>query len=99
MDIARYIVWLGQRRTIAASIMQTYLSVINKFLKDHARLPMALGPLVTCVRKGLEKIQRDENPAAKCLPLPAPVALSNMEGPEHQPSEPPEPSKPEANIA
>ena len=35
------------------------------------------------MRKGLEKCQRDENSTPKCLPIPAPVALSILEGAEH----------------
>ncbi len=80
MDIARYIAWLGEGGTVAATSMQPYLSAINKFLQDHARPPVALGPLVSGVRKGLEKYQRDANPTPKRLPLPAPVALSILEG-------------------
>ena len=63
--------------------MQPYLSAINKFLQDHARPPVALGPLVSGVRKGLEKCQRDASPTPERLPLPAPVALSILEGAEH----------------
>ena len=44
---------------------------------------MALGPLVSCVRKGLEKCQWNENPTPERLPLPAPVALAIMEDAEH----------------
>ena len=69
MDIARYIAWLGEEGTVAAISMQPYLSVINKLLQDHARPPVALGPLVVRVRKGLEKGQRDENPTLERLPL------------------------------
>jgi len=68
-DIARYISWLGERETVAATCMQPYLSAINKFLQDHARPPVALGPLVSGVRKGLEKCQRDDNPTPERLPL------------------------------
>jgi hypothetical protein len=68
---------------VAATSMQLYLSAIKKFLQDHARPPVALGPLVSVVRKGLEKCQRDDNPNPERLPLPAPVALSILEGAEH----------------
>ena len=83
MDIACYIAWLGERGAVAATSMQPYLCAIDKFLQDHARSLVALGPLVTCVRKGLEKCQRDENSTPERLPLPAPVALSILEGAEH----------------
>jgi len=63
--------------------MQPYLSAINKFLQDHARPPVALGPLVLGVRKGLEKCQRDDNLTPERLPLSAPVALSILDGDEH----------------
>ncbi len=53
VDIARYLAWLGQRGTIAADSLQPYLSAINRYLQDHARAPVALGPLVAGVRKGL----------------------------------------------
>ena len=44
---------------------------------------MDLGPLVVGVRKGLEKCQRGENTTPERLPLPAPVALSILEGAKH----------------
>ncbi len=68
---------------MAASSMQPCLSAINKFRQDHTRPPVALGPLVTCVQKGLEKCQWYENPTAERIPLPAPVALSILKGNEH----------------
>ncbi len=43
IDIARYIVWLGQRGTVASTSLQPYLSAINKYLLDHALPPVALG--------------------------------------------------------
>jgi hypothetical protein len=45
VDIARHIAWLGQRGTVAADILQPYLSAINKLLLDHALPPVTLGPL------------------------------------------------------
>ena len=83
VDIARYIALLGERGTVPATSMQPYLSAINKFLQDHARPPVALGPLVSGVRKGLEKCQRDASLAPERLPLPAPVAMSILEGAEY----------------
>ena len=44
---------------------------------------MALGPLVSSVRKGLEKRLEDGNTTPKRIPLPAPVALSILEGADH----------------
>ncbi len=83
VDIARYIAWLGERGAVAATSMQPYLSAINKFLQDHARPLVALGPVVLGVRKSLEKCQRDEDPTPERLPLPASVAMSILEGAEH----------------
>ena len=62
VDITRYITWLGKRGTVAATSMQPYLFSINKFLQDHALPPVALGPLVSGVRKGLENCQEDLDP-------------------------------------
>eukprot|EP00873_Tetraselmis_striata_P035665 jgi/Tetstr1/455929/TSEL_042710.t1 len=43
--------------TIKASSLQPYLSAVNGFFKDHGREPMALGDLVSRVRKGLAASQ------------------------------------------
>ena len=79
IDIARYLAWLGKRGTIAAGSLQPYLSAINRWLQDHARPPVALGPLVTGVRKGLANCQLDKRPLPKRLPIPAPVMLRILE--------------------
>ena len=79
IDIARYIAWLGQEGTVAAASLQPYLSSINKYLLDHALPPVALGPLVSGVRKGLANCQEDLAPQPQRLPLPAPVALKILE--------------------
>eukprot|EP00873_Tetraselmis_striata_P036590 jgi/Tetstr1/456854/TSEL_043526.t1 len=50
---ARYVTRLGNQGTIKASSLQPYLSAVNHFFKDHGREPMALGNLVSRVRKGL----------------------------------------------
>jgi hypothetical protein len=55
IDIARYIAWFGKRGTsvvVAAASLQPYMSSINKDLQDHALPPVALGPLVSRIRKG-----------------------------------------------
>ena len=83
MDISRYISGLGERGTVAAMSKQPYLSAISMFLQDPTRPPEALGPLVSGVRKGLEKCHRDINPTPKRSPLPTPVAMSILEGAEH----------------
>ena len=79
VDIARFVVWMGQRGTVAAASLQPYLSAINKFLQEHALPPVAVGPLVARVRKGLENCQEDMAPLPQRLPLPAPVALQILE--------------------
>jgi hypothetical protein len=79
IDIARYIAWLGKKGTVAAASLQPYLSSINKYLQDHALPPVALGPLVAGVRKGLANCQEDLAPLPQRLPLPAPVALEILE--------------------
>ena len=69
-DIARYIAWLGKRGTIIVASLKPYLFYINKYLQDHAIPPVALGPLVSRVRKGLVNCQEDLAPLPQRLPLP-----------------------------
>ena len=57
IDIARYITWFSKRGTVVGASLQPYLSSINKCLQDHALPPVALGPLVSGDRKGLENCQ------------------------------------------
>ena len=57
IEIARYIAWLGKRGTVAVASMQPYLSYINKYLQDHALPLVAIGYLVSRVRKGLANCQ------------------------------------------
>ena len=59
--------------------MQPYLSSINMYMQNHALPPVALRPLVSGVRKGLENCQQDMAPLPQRLPLPAPVALEVLE--------------------
>jgi hypothetical protein len=61
---------------VAASSQQPYLSAINRFLGDHARPPMALGPMITRVRKELANFQQDLAPTPERVPIPAPIALA-----------------------
>eukprot|EP00873_Tetraselmis_striata_P010120 jgi/Tetstr1/430384/TSEL_020194.t1 len=56
--------------TIKASSLQPYLSAVNNFFKDHGREPMALGDLVSGVRKGLAASQVTLNPELMRAPLP-----------------------------
>lgn len=82
-EICRYVAWLGLRGSVAADSLQPYLSAINRFLQDHAVAPVALGPVVSSVRKGLAKSQFDLVPSDIRVPLPAPVALAILERGEH----------------
>jgi hypothetical protein len=79
IDIARFVVWIGRRGTVAAANLQPYLSAVNKFHQDHALPPVALGPIVAGVRKGLENCQHDKAPLPQRLPLPTPMALQILE--------------------
>ena len=64
---------------MAVESLLPYLSAINRLLLDNALPPVALGPLVTGVRKGLSNCQEDSQPRPQRLPLPAPVALAILE--------------------
>eukprot|EP00873_Tetraselmis_striata_P036045 jgi/Tetstr1/456309/TSEL_043065.t1 len=64
--------------TIKASNLQPYLSAVNNFFKDHGREPMALGDLVSRVRKGLAASQVTLNPELMRAPLPASVVLKAL---------------------
>jgi hypothetical protein len=64
---------------VSATILTPYLSTINRFLKDHALPPVALGPLVAGARKGLMNCQTNTAPLPERLPLPAPVTLAILE--------------------
>ena len=59
--------------------MQLYLSAIIKFLLDHGKPPVALGPMVTGVRNCLANCQKDLAPTPERLQLPSPVALAIIE--------------------
>ena len=48
--------------TVASDSLQPYLFAINKFLLDHGKLPIALGPMIDGVHKGLAYCQRDMAP-------------------------------------
>ena len=76
VEIARYIAWLGERGIVEARSLQPYLSTINRFLSNHVRVPMALGPMITNFNKGLANCQHDLPPTPERVPLPAPVALA-----------------------
>eukprot|EP00873_Tetraselmis_striata_P005540 jgi/Tetstr1/425804/TSEL_016183.t1 len=76
--MARYVTWLGNMGTIKASSLQPYLSAVNNFFKDHGREPMALGDLMSRVRKGLAASQVTLNPELMRAPLPARVVLKAL---------------------
>jgi len=56
-QIVRYIAYLGSVNTIAAGSMQPYLSAINRYLQDHQRQPVAMGPMVVDAQAGLAGLQ------------------------------------------
>eukprot|EP00873_Tetraselmis_striata_P014674 jgi/Tetstr1/434938/TSEL_023934.t1 len=76
--MARYVTCLGNLGTIKASSLHPYLSAVNNFFKDHGREPMALGDLVSRVRKGLAASQVTLNPELMRAPLPARVVLKAL---------------------
>ncbi len=75
VDVARYVAWLGLRGTVAADSLQPYLSAVNRFLTDYALPPVAMGHLVSNVRKGLANSQADLAPLPERLALPAQVVM------------------------
>jgi hypothetical protein len=79
IDITRYLAWIGDQGTMAADSLHPYLSAMNKFLLDHGKPPVALGPVVSGVHKGLVNCQKDLDPTPERLPLPVPVALAILE--------------------
>jgi hypothetical protein len=70
---------MADQGTVAANNLQPYLFAINKFLLDHGKPPVALGPIIDGARKGVVNCQRDLAPTPERLPLPAPVALAILE--------------------
>eukprot|EP00873_Tetraselmis_striata_P011873 jgi/Tetstr1/432137/TSEL_021594.t1 len=76
--MARYVTWLGSLRTIKASNLPPYLSAVNNFFKDHGREPMAMGDLVSRVRKGRAASQVRLHPELMRAPMPARVVLKAL---------------------
>ena len=70
---------MGDKGTVAVDCIQPYLSAINNFLLNHGKPLVALGPMVTGVRKGLANCQRDIALTPERLSLPAPAALVILE--------------------
>ena len=66
--IARYMARIADQGTVAADSLEPHLSVINKFLLDHDKPPIALVTLIDGVRKGLAKCQRDLAPRQNACP-------------------------------
>eukprot|EP00873_Tetraselmis_striata_P045490 jgi/Tetstr1/465754/TSEL_010379.t1 len=74
--MVRYVTWLGNLGTIKASSLQPYFSAVNNFFKDHGQEPMALGDLVSRVRKVLAASHVTLHPELMRAPLPSrPVVL------------------------
>jgi hypothetical protein len=55
-SMVRYTAWLGLLGTMAASSLQPYYSTVNKFFRDHHRLPIAVEELLADARHGLEML-------------------------------------------
>jgi hypothetical protein len=69
--MARYIAWIGERGTVKATSMQSYLSAVNDFFKDHGVEPIAQCDLVAKVRRGLARPKYPSTPTAHaCICLP-----------------------------
>jgi hypothetical protein len=73
-QIVRYIAYLGSLNTIAAGSMQPYLSAINRYLQDHQRQPVAMGPMVVDAQAGLAGLQVPLVEPTRRAALPAVVA-------------------------
>ena len=73
-QIVRYIAYLGSLNTIAADSMQPYLSAINRYLQDHQRQPVAMGPMVVDAQAGLAGLQVPLVEPTRRAALPAVVA-------------------------
>jgi hypothetical protein len=69
---------MGDQETVATDSLQPYLSAINKFLQDHDKTQVALGPINDNRRPQeiITNCQRDLAPKPERLPLPALVALA-----------------------
>ena len=78
VHVARYVAWLGRQGTVAAGSLHPYISAINRFLQDHGRPPVALGPLVADVRAGIKNSQVALQPPPARIPLPALVAADML---------------------
>ena len=78
-DILRYLAWIGQEGSVAATSLQPYLSAINRFLGDHGKEPVALGPLVARARQGLKLQQQDQDPQEVRVPLPPHAVCAMLE--------------------
>eukprot|EP00873_Tetraselmis_striata_P038663 jgi/Tetstr1/458927/TSEL_000391.t1 len=70
--------WHHALTEMAVEELTPYLSAVNNFFKDHGREPMALGDLVSRVRKGLAASQVTRNPELMRPPLPARVVLKAL---------------------
>jgi len=79
LDVANNIAWLGKRGTIVVDILQSYMSTINMYIQYHALHRVAIGPLVSGVRKGLAYCQNDIAPLQGRVPLPVQGAYAILE--------------------
>jgi hypothetical protein len=76
--MVHYTIWLGLLGTVAASSMQPYFPVVNKYFRDHKLPPVAVGDLLAHARRGLEMRQQRMVPLDTKLLLSAAVALDML---------------------
>jgi hypothetical protein len=79
IDMLRFTTWLARAGTVAANILQPYLSTTNKFFRDHLKEPVALGPLLTDARRGLAMEQQLITDPDIRVPFSAPIVQIEIE--------------------
>jgi hypothetical protein len=70
---------MTDQRTVAVDSLQPYLSAINKFLLDHGKPPVVMGPLIDGVLNSMANCQLNLPPTLERVALPTPVALAILE--------------------
>jgi hypothetical protein len=71
--MARYIAWIGERGTIKATSMQSYLSHVNGFFIDHGVKAVSQSDLVGKVMRGLAAFHVSLYPSRTRMYLPAQI--------------------------
>ena len=72
VTVCHYLGWLAESGTVSLDT-NVYTSAINTVYRDLMLKPPADSPLVTAVRTSLARLQTDENPSPREMPLPAKV--------------------------